>query len=152
VRRIESALLVAVVASCAEATVSPPMPDGGSGGTGGMGASASSAVTVGTGGSVVVDAGPNLDFDAGPCAPFVDTFVPACFVCLAASCCDVAAQCFAVSDCFAYAGCQQNCPPNLLDAGNGCLDACTQTYPMAEPTFDALTACLHTSCAGVCPY
>ncbi len=99
-----------------------------------------------------MDAGPNIDFDAGPCAPFKETYMPACFVCLAASCCDVAAACFAAPDCFDYASCQQNCPPSLDGGSNPCLDACTATYPMAEPAFSTMTACLHTSCAGVCPY
>ena len=94
-----------------------------------------------------------LQVDAGACAPFAETYMPLCLACLSASCCDVAHQCFDVHDCFGYADCQQNCPKGALDGGtNACLDACAQNFPMAQPTFGAMTTCLQASCAGACPY
>jgi hypothetical protein len=104
-----------------------------------------------TGGSPFGDGGYG-PVDAGACAPFSETYMPACLACLAANCCSVALACYASSDCFGYASCQQNCPPNMLDASNDCLTACGQNFPMAEPAFGAMTACLHASCATVCPY
>jgi hypothetical protein len=98
------------------------------------------------------DSGP-LEVDAGPCAPFAETYVPGCLACMAASCCDAALGCYAVQDCFGYVSCQQNCPRVTTDGGtNQCLDACAQNFPMAEPSFGAMTACLHASCSGTCPY
>ena len=94
-----------------------------------------------------------LEVDAGACAPFAETFPPVCLACLAASCCDVALACFGVHDCFGYTDCQQNCPPVAFDGGtNPCLDGCAQGFPMAQPTFGAMTACLRASCPGACPY
>ncbi len=82
--------------------------------------------------------------------------MPACVACLGASCCLVATLCAGVSDCFEYASCQQNCPPipaGSADAGtNACLGACAVDYPMANPEFAAMVACLHQSCGAACPY
>jgi hypothetical protein len=132
--------------------------DGGSGsggatlGTGGFGTT-SGAGGFGLGGA----GGTPSNVDAGACAAFGETFMPACIACLDVSCCDVAAMCFAVPDCFGYASCQQNCPPAATDGGvdgggsNACLDACAQNYPMAGAAFTALSACLAASCPS-CPY
>jgi hypothetical protein len=148
--------LLVLVASCAHAQAVTPFPDGGSGGSGGVTTGGG-----GAGGSGFPDAGPFVD--AGACAPFAETYTPACLACLGASCCDVALTCFALPDCFGYASCQQNCPTGPesggvgsvdggIDAGNVCLAACVQNYPMSEPAFGAMTACLEASCAGICPY
>ena len=95
-----------------------------------------------------------LTVDAGACTPFAEVFVPACLACLSASCCDAAVACFNVSDCFGYVSCQQNCPPAPPGDGgtNPCLDGCAQSFPMAQPAFGAMTACLHASCGRAsCP-
>ncbi len=97
------------------------------------------------------DVGPT-DVDAGACTPFAETFTPACLGCLSASCCDAAVACFNVSDCFGYVSCQQNCPPPSTGGSNTCLDACSQQFPMAQPTFGMMTACLQARCPGFCPY
>ena len=135
--------------SCAQSNAFIPTVDGGSGGSGG-----GTTAVVGSGGSAgVPEAGPEFLIDGGPCEPFAATFTPACFACLATSCCDPATACVGVPDCFGFASCQQNCPAGAVDAGTDpCLVACAHGYPMADPTFGALTACLHTSCAGTCPY
>ena len=91
------------------------------------------------------------DVDAGACTPFGDVFVPACLDCLSASCCDAAVACFDVPDCFGYVSCQQNCPP-AMGGSNGCLDACAQDFPTAQPTLGTMTACLQARCPGECPY
>lgn len=94
-----------------------------------------------------------FDVDAGVCEPFSSTYTPDCLGCLAASCCDVATACFAVQDCFFYANCRQNCPPVPYDAGtNGCIDGCAQLYPMSEPAFGEMAACLHANCVDTCPF
>jgi len=164
--RLPRALFLVLFVSCASPLPFMPLPDGGTGGSAGSapggagGAGGASGVGStgasgfgGLGGSGPVDGG--LAADAG-CAPFMETFMPACVACLGASCCDLATACFAVPDCFGYASCQQNCPP-LLDGGvagatNVCLSACATNYPMANPAFAAMTACLHQSCAAACPY
>jgi hypothetical protein len=154
-----------VFVSCASPAAAPPSPDAGAGGSGGalpVGSSSSTAGAVGGGGAAPLDAGsdagdaadaaPDVAVDASPCAPFVETYMPACFACLGADCCDLAATCFAVHDCFGYASCQQNCPPAPDGGSNVCLGACAQQYPMPGPAFAALTGCLHAHCAGSCPY
>jgi hypothetical protein len=162
-------LWLLLFAGCATSQATQLIPDGGaaasSSGAGGMvtltstgsglggeigvGGQFAAGGTFGAGGGL--DAGP--DVDASACAAFVETFMPACNFCLDVNCCDVASACFAVSDCFGFASCQQNCPAAPFDGGsNPCLDACTQSYPMAQPAFGALAACLHASCAGSCPY
>jgi hypothetical protein len=147
------ALVAVLVASCATPAAGPPPGSGGSPGLGGLGGSGIATVTsTGTGGALPGDDGGPPFVDAGACAPFSETYMPACLACLAKSCCMQATACFMVSDCFGYASCQQNCPPNMLDAGNTCLAECAQNYPMAEPAFGTMTACLHMSCAKVCPY
>jgi len=156
-RRVLGVVFVAALmaASCAAPNAFAPVGAGGGGGAGGgsltIGASTTSSSTSGSGGIPMDDGGPP-PVDAGACAPFAETFMPSCLSCLATSCCDVALACFGQHDCFGYTTCQQNCPPNVLDAGNVCLSACSTNFPMAEPAFDAMTACLHASCASVCPY
>jgi hypothetical protein len=141
--------------SCATASAPPMTGTGGTGGTGAGGggtfAASVSATTTGGGAPPLYDGGPPF-VDAGACAPFAETYMPDCLTCLAASCCSQALACYAAPDCFGYASCQQNCPPDILDAGNECLTACSQNYPMAEPAFGMVTACLHTNCPMVCPY
>ena len=125
------------------------------GGGGGGGATTTLPSLGGSGGSPLGNGGSPPFVDAGACSAFAETFMPACLACLAASCCDVALACAAVPDCLGVASCQQNCPPatSTLDGGgNGCLAACAQNFPMAQPAFGTMTACLHASCAGTCPY
>ncbi|MBK9259862.1 MAG: hypothetical protein IPM54_08505 [Polyangiaceae bacterium] len=86
------------------------------------------------------------DVNAGACEPFAGTYTPACLECLAASCCDVALSCYAEPDCFQYASCRQNC------GTQSCIDTCAQLYPMMEPAFGDMTACLHASCPDTCPF
>jgi hypothetical protein len=169
-RRSHRLIFALAIAGCAHATVGPS-PDAGTASTGSGGTLGAGGFTVGTGGTGVGGfglggaGGTVSDVDASACAPFDETFMPACVACLDVSCCSVAAMCFAVSDCFGYASCQQNCPPAAPDGGsfgtggsggsgggNPCLDACTQNYPAAGAPFSALTACLHASCQGACPY
>ena len=147
--------MLLVVAGCASSSVAPILDAGsGSGGSGAALGAGGFGTATGVGGFGLGGAGGTLsDVDAAACAPFDETFTPACVACLDVSCCDVAAMCFAVHDCFAYAGCQQNCPPATTGggAGNPCLDACAQGYPMAGAAFAALMACLHAGCPS-CPY
>lgn len=86
------------------------------------------------------------DIDAGACAPFAGTYTPDCLACLAESCCDVAFACLNVPDCFHYANCRQQC------GTPSCIDACAQLYPMFEPAYGEMTACLHASCPDSCPF
>jgi Bacterial virulence factor lipase N-terminal len=86
------------------------------------------------------------NIDAGLCEPFSGTYTPACLECLAASCCDVALACFGVDDCFQYANCRQNC------GTSSCIATCAQLYPMSEPAFGDMTACLQASCPDTCPF
>jgi hypothetical protein len=87
-----------------------------------------------------------FDIDAGACEPFAGTYTPDCLACLAANCCDVALACFAVPDCFHYANCRQNC------GTNSCIDTCAQLFPMMQPAFGDMTACLLASCPDTCPF
>ncbi|HMY22188.1 MAG TPA: hypothetical protein PKA58_37940, partial [Polyangium sp.] len=87
-----------------------------------------------------------FDIDAGACEPFAGTYTPDCLACLAENCCDVALACYNLADCFHYANCRQNC------GNSSCIDACAQLYPMYEPAFGAMTACLNASCMDVCPF
>jgi hypothetical protein len=151
------AIVAAVAASCATSTATPPTGTGGTGGTGGgttpfTAASNATTTSTGGGGAPPIDDGGPAPVDAGACAPFVETFTPGCLTCLASSCCSEGLACYAVHDCFGYTSCQQNCPISVLDGGNPCLMECAQNFPMAEPTFGMMTACLHQSCAMVCPY
>ena len=161
------ALFLLLFVSCASPLPFMPLLDGGGGGAGGAplttavgGAGGSFAVSVGgspgfggSGGSGSVDG--DAGADAG-CSPFVETYMPACAACLGASCCGVATACVAVSDCIEYASCQQNCPAAPAGGPDGgtnvCLSACAMSYPMAQPAFGTMIACLHQSCAGACPY
>lgn len=91
---------------------------------------------------------PNIglfDVEAGACEPFSATYPPVCLECLAASCCDVALACFANDDCFSYANCRQNC------GSSSCIMACAQLYPMYQPAFGEMAACLDASCPDSCP-
>lgn len=150
--RLLRAIVPVLLASCAAPSALAPPTDGG----GGMGGGSGTTTTIGSGGSGgsgPSDAASYLDVDAGACAPFEETFGPACLACLAASCCDVAVTCYQASDCFGYTICSRNCPPPSTDGGaNPCLAACAKSYPMAEPAFGTMTGCLHTSCADTCPY
>jgi hypothetical protein len=148
--RCPLAVLLLLVASCAKGT-NTPAGAGGAAGVGGAGGATSSTTASGVGGAVGFDAGPP-PVDAGACQPFVETFMPACVACLAASCCPQALACLAVSDCFGAVSCGANCPTGVPDGGNTCVMACAQNYPMAEPSLSAMTACLHASCASVCPF
>lgn len=87
-----------------------------------------------------------FDIDAGACEPFSSTYTPDCLACLAASCCDVALACYEVPDCFHYANCRQNC------GTSSCIDTCAELYPMVEPAFGDMTACLAASCPDICPF
>lgn len=87
-----------------------------------------------------------FDLDAGACEPFAETYTPNCLACLAESCCDVATKCYMSPDCFHYAHCLQNC------GNSSCTDTCAQLYPMKEPAFGDMTACLHASCPDTCPF
>ncbi len=84
--------------------------------------------------------------DAGACEPFSGTYTPDCLECLAASCCDVAVACFEVKDCFHYAHCRQNC------GADSCFDTCAALYPLKEPAFGDMTACLQARCPDTCPF
>jgi hypothetical protein len=147
------ALAVLLLASCA---TTPPVTLG-NGGNGGGGATTTlPPSTGGSGGSPFGNGGSPPFVDAGACSAFAETFVPACLGCLAANCCSVALACSTVPDCFGYTSCQQNCPPSTTDGGvdggtNPCLAACTTNFPMAQPAFGTMQACLQTSCAGICP-
>ncbi len=137
------------IVSCAKGATTPAGTGGGlgSGGSGG----AFAATTSGAGGATPFDSGPP-PVDAGACQPFVETLTPACLACLATSCCPDALACYGVPDCYGALSCQENCPTTVPDGGNTCLMACTQNFPMAEPTLSTLTTCLHASCASVCPF
>jgi hypothetical protein len=158
--RLPRALFLFLFVSCASGLPFMPTVDGGAGGSGGTTATGGGGAggTLGSGGSDVFggSGGAPPLVDASTCSPLVETYMPACVTCLGANCCAVATACVAVSDCIGYASCQQNClplPAGSPDGGtNICLTACATNYPMANPTFAAMTACLHQSCAGPCPY
>jgi hypothetical protein len=143
------ALVALLLASCA---TTPPITLGNGGSGGGGGTTTLPPSTGGSGGSPFGNGGSPPFVDAGACSAFAETFMPACLGCLAANCCSVALACSTVPDCFSYTSCQQNCPPVTGDAGtNTCLAACTTNFPMAQPAFGMMQACLQTSCASMCP-
>ncbi len=170
--RLPRALFLFLFMSCASPlpfTIPLDVGSGGSGGgagggsgnggsgDGGSGDGGFSGVGVGGSGGAPGDGGADAIEEGSGCAPFVETYMPSCATCLGIACCDVATACFAVPDCFGYASCQQNCPPVPVGGADGgatnvCLQACAQNFPGANPAFGAMTACLHQSCAGVCPY
>jgi hypothetical protein len=143
-------VMLAIVAGCAKATTNPILGSGGSGGgTGGALIAAVSAVGVG---GIPNDEAGAPPVDAGACVVFTETFTQSCLGCLAASCCPIALTCYDASDCYGLTNCQQNCPPDMGDAGNPCLSACSQDFADAGAPYGQLTACLHASCSSVCPY
>lgn len=130
------------------------------------GSDATTGRDAGDGGSVTSDSGVSRSDatstdDASTCKltkPYATKDV-ACNDCAAANCCEAVNACYADTDCDdGYVNCILACVllpddagPDAGDAGVAtCTAACGTQYPKGKTEYDAIDACIASSCASAC--